>query len=79
MVSLTSLHMRSSGDVFSPNRALNFAWLGIFSSTIVPNSAATGIRTPVSQYGRVAPEWNLLEALPTELHGRSYSSKYFKK
>ena len=74
MVSLTSLHMRSSGDVFSPNRALNFAWLGIFSSTIVPNSsAATGIRTHVSQYGGVAPDWNLLEALPTELHGRSYS------
>ena len=37
------------------------------SSTIVPNSyAATGIRTHVS---RVAPDWNLSDALLTDLHG----------
>ena len=45
------------------------AWPGIFlSSTIVPSSyAATGIQTHVS---RVAPDWDLTDALPTELHGR---------
>ena len=42
------------------------AWLVIFS-TIVPNSyATTGIRT----HSRVAPDWDLSDAVPTELHGR---------
>ena len=39
----------------------------IFSSTIIPNSyAATVIRT----HGIVAPDWDVLDTLPTELHGR---------
>ena len=44
------------------------AWLGIiFPSTIVPNSyAATVIRI----HGIVAPDWDVLDNLPTELHGR---------
>ena len=60
--------------VFFPKRALNsavrtqMAWLGLFLSTNVPNSyAATGIRTHIN---RVAPGWDLSDALPTELHSR---------
>ena len=58
------------------NRALNSAVLTdgmarYISSTIAPNSyAAIGIRTRVSQNCRVAPDWDLSEALPTEVHGR---------
>ena len=62
-------------DIFCSSAALlipqfsQMAWLGIFSSTIVPNSyAATGIRTHDSQCGRVAPDWDLSDALPTEIH-----------
>ena len=53
------------------------AWLGIFfSSTIVPNSyTVTGIRTHVSG---VAPDWDLSDALPTELHVEAnYQSSYY--
>ena len=53
-----------------PNRALNSATDGVaryISSTIDFNSyAATGTRT----HGRVAPDWDLPDALLTELHGR---------
>ena len=56
-----------------PNLALNSAvlnrWRGLdfFQSTIIPNAyEATGIQT----HARVAPDWDLLDALPTELHGR---------
>ena len=48
------------------------AWLGIFSSTIVD---APMLRQGFEPHGRVAPDWDLLKALPTELTGCGYVAK----
>ena len=61
-----------------PNRAHNFAslsqmgWLG-FSFIYNRSYTATGIQTHVS---RVAPDWDLSDALPTELHGRGLKKSW---
>ena len=66
-------NLLANKEIFFPNRALNSAVLTdgaaryYFSSTIIPNSyAPTVIRT----HGIVAPDWDVLDTLPTELHGR---------